>query len=160
RILAAFGPCPAAQAYADVRTVRDLEGAHVAVVIAENAARHATQFRHRRIVGMNADADALLLCYRNHLLDEVGVVLPEFFFGEFAPVRQRRLEHFAGPITLGVGLVKGARRGAATRGLGPRRTPDAIAHVGVGGVGNAGLAQVAQILLVLLDLLVAPGQIE
>ena len=108
---------------------------------------------------MNADADAQLFGHRHHLLDEVGVVLPQLFLGELAAVGQRRFEDLAGPVALGRFQPEGARRRAAA-GRFALGTPDAVAHVGVGRVEDPGLGQIAQVLLVLLDLLVAARQVQ
>src|SRR5439155_12142126 len=72
--LAAFEPRSAAEADSDVRAVRDLHRALIPVEVSEDAARHAGEHRHGRIVRMNADPNASLLRYRRHLLDEIGVV--------------------------------------------------------------------------------------
>ena len=52
---------------------------------------------------MNADAHAGLFGHRSHLPDEVGVVLPDFFFGEDAAVRERLGVGLAVPDTFAVG---------------------------------------------------------
>ena len=96
-LLAALEPGAAAQADADVRAVGDLQRPLVAFEVAEDAARHAGQHGHRRIVGMDADAHARLFGDRRHLLDEVGVVLPDLFLGELAAVRERLLPDLAVP---------------------------------------------------------------
>ncbi len=158
-VLAALHPGPAAQAHADIRTIRDLQRLHVAVVIAENAARHAGEFGDGRIVGVNPDANAQLFGHGHDLLDEVRVVLPDLFLRELAAVRKRRFEHLARPVALGRLHPEGARRRPATRGL-ARRAPDAVAHVRVGGVVNARGGQVPEVILVLLDFLVSAGKIQ
>ena len=109
---------------------------------------------------MNADAHAGLFGHRRHLLDEVGVVLPDLFLGEVAAVGKRLLPGLAVPNALfvGAGHIELAGRRAAD--VGASAAPDAVAHVGVGGVVDAGLAEVADVLLVLFDLLVAARQIE
>ena len=53
---------------------------------------------------MNADPHAGLLRHRRHLLDEVGVVLPDLFLGELAAVRERSGEDLAVPVPARLGL--------------------------------------------------------
>ena len=53
----------------------------VAVEAAEDAARHAAQLGHRRVVGVDADAHAGFLGHRRDLLDEVGEVVPDLVLG-------------------------------------------------------------------------------
>ena len=54
---------------------------------------------------MNADPDARLFGDRDHLLDEVGVVLPDLFLGEHASVGERLLIGLAGPVARAVRAV-------------------------------------------------------
>src|SRR5262245_62482207 len=68
--LAAFEPSSAAEADSDVRTIRDLHRPLIPVEVPEDAARHAREHRHGRIVRMNADPTACFLRYGGHLLDE------------------------------------------------------------------------------------------
>src|SRR5574340_766921 len=131
-----------------------------AVEIAEDAARHPGQFRHRRIVRMDPYADAQLLGHRRRLPDEVSVVLPDLLFRVLAPVAQRSLEHLAGPVSLRIFFgVARPRRSASARTL-ALAAPYSVAHVGVRRVLDTGLRQVAQILLVFGDLCVPPRQVE
>src|ERR1022692_4651124 len=157
---AALQPGPAAQADPHVRAAGNLQRALVAPEVAEDATRHARQHRHRRVVGVDADAYTVLLRHRRHLFDEVGEVLPDLFIAELAPVRQRLRPRFPIPHSglIGAGHVELPRRGAAYHGATAR--PDAVAHVRIGRIVDTGLAEVANILLVLLDLPVPPGQIE
>ena len=159
-LLAALEPRAAAQADADIGAVGDFQRPLVAFEITEDASRHAGQYGDRRIVGMNADAHAGFLGDRRHLFDEVGVVLPDLFLGENAPVRQRLLPGLAvpGAALVGAGHVEFAARCAADGGA--PAAPDAVAHVRVGGVVDPRLAQIADVLLVLLHLLIAARQIE
>src|SRR4051794_13098910 len=96
--VAAFEPGSAAETDADIGAVGGFEGAEVAVEIAEDAARHASELGHRRIIGMNADADAEFFSHRYDLTDEVRVIFPQFLFAEFSAMGERRFENFPGPI--------------------------------------------------------------
>src|SRR5262245_5101803 len=156
---AAFHPGAATETDADVRAVGDSQGAHVAVEVAEDAARHAAQLRHRRIIRVNADPYPQLFGHGRHPFDKERVVLPELFPGELAAVRQRRLEGLAVPRTPGGLEAEGAGRRVTARTF-PRRAPDAVAHVRVGRVKDPGPGQVAQVLLVFRDFLIATGQVE
>src|SRR5438477_10052527 len=68
-VFAAFHPRPRAKADADVRAVGNLQRAHVAVKISENATRHAAKLSHGRIVRMNANAHADFLRDGHDLVD-------------------------------------------------------------------------------------------
>src|SRR6187549_1229044 len=93
QLLAPLQPGAAAQADSDVRAVGDGHRPLVALVVAEDAPRHPGEHGHWRIVGMNADVHAGLFGDRDHLLDEVGVVLPDLLFRELPAVRERPLEN-------------------------------------------------------------------
>ena len=133
--------------------------ARVAVEVAEDAARHAAQLRHRRIVRVNPDPYPKLFGHGRHPLDEEGVVIPQLFLGELAAVSQRRLEGLAIPRALGGLEAEGAGSRTAARRF-PLRAPDAVSHVRVGRVKDPGPGQVAQVLLVFFDFLIATGQVE
>jgi len=107
---------------------------------------------------MNADTNAGFLGYWNYLFDKVRVVFPELLLAVFPAMSQRPFEHLPHPVALRVFFVKGAGRRSAARGF-PGRTPDAVAHMGVGGIKNARFRKIAKVLFVLLDFLVAPGQV-
>src|SRR4029077_2240572 len=158
---AAFQPASAAQADTDVGAVGDLDCAFVALEVGEDAARHAGEHRLRRVIRMNADADARLLGHRDDLLDEVGVVLPDLFLAVDAPVGERTLEGLASPVAfrVGAGEVQGGAGVPARQDL-ATAAPDPVPHVSVSRVGNAGLPQVADVVEVLLDLFVASRQVE
>ena len=115
-LAAAFEPGAAAEADADVRAVGDLQGPLVAVEVAEDAARHAGEHGHRRVVGMDADPHAGLFGDRGHLLDEVGVVVPDLFLRELAAVGERLLPGLAVPDALLVRGSPGRTRGPTRRG--------------------------------------------
>ena len=100
-VCAAFHPSPAAEADADVGAVGDLEGLHVTVERAEHVTRHAAEFRHRRVIGVDADPSAGLFGDGNDLLDEIFPVVPELFFRELATVREGPFEYFADPVAFG-----------------------------------------------------------
>ena len=157
---AAFVPAAAAEADADVGTVGDLHGALVAFEAGKDAAGNAGEFGHRRVVGVNADADIVLFGDRCHLLDEVCVVLPDFVGREPAAVGEWLVKFLVAPDAdlVSAGHVK--LSGHRTANLGPSAVPDAVAHVRIGGVVDTGLAQVAEILLVLFNLLVAARKVE
>src|SRR5437867_5944329 len=59
-VLASLHPCAATQADAYVRAAGDLERAHVAGEVPEDAARYAAQLGHWGIVRMDSDTDAEL----------------------------------------------------------------------------------------------------
>ena len=50
--------------------------------------------------------------------------------------------------------------GGAAANLFLSRTPDAVAHMGIGGIMDSRRAQITDILQVFLDFLIAPGQIQ
>ena len=109
-MLATFHPGARAKTDADVRTVGDLQRAHVAIEITEDTARDSAQLRHGRIVWMDADPHAQLFYNGHNLPDEIGVVFPKLFLAEFAPVRQRALKDFAIPNSLWILVhVEGTR---------------------------------------------------
>src|SRR6202041_2181357 len=159
KLAAALKPRAATQADAHVGAVRDLHGAAVAVEVGENAARHSGQNWHWRIVGMDSDTHSRLLRNRRHLPDEIRVVRPDLFPGEFAAVGERLLENRAVPDALFIRTrhVELAALGAANRR--PSAAPDSIAHMSIRGIVDSGLAQVAEILFVLFDLPGAAGKI-
>ena len=78
--LAAFHPGSTAQAHADGGRVGDLERLDIAIEGSEDVARDSAEFRNRRIIRMNADANAGFLGHRGNLADEVRIVIPQFFF--------------------------------------------------------------------------------
>src|SRR5439155_3537143 len=122
------------QTNADVGTVGDLQRAHVTIEVAEDATWHSTQFRHWRVIGVDADADTQLFSDWHHLSDEIGIVFPQLFFGIFAAMRERAFEHFADPIAFRILVqVKSARRRSTACALTPA-APDAVAHMRVGRV--------------------------
>jgi len=153
-------PGPAAQADPDVRAVGDLQGAPVALEVAEDAARDAGQHRHRRVVGVDADPDSGLFRDGGHLLDEMGVVVPDLFFREDAAVRERLLPGLAAPEPLPVRARQVELPAVGSPGLRATAAPDPIAHVSVRRVADARLPEVAKILLVFLDLAVTPGEVQ
>src|SRR5439155_21731315 len=156
---AAFRPGATTGTDAEVRTVGNFQGTRVAVEVAEDAARHTAQLRHRRIIRVNTDPYTKLFGHGRHTLDKEGVVIPQLFLGELAAVSQRRVEGLAIPRALGGLQAEGASSRAAARRF-PLRAPDAVSHVRVGRVRDPGPGQVAQVLLVFFDFLVATGQVE
>src|SRR3989442_4383863 len=70
------------------------------------------QHRHRRVVWMDADPDALTLSDRNHLFNEVGIVVPDLLDRELTTVGKRLVELGVAPDTYLVGarLIKLSRR--------------------------------------------------
>src|SRR5207253_5710271 len=127
--------------------------------VAEDAARHATQLRHRRIIRVNTDPYTKLFGHGRHTLDKESVVIPQLFLGELAVVSQRRLEGLAIPRALGGLEAEGAGGRTAARRF-PLRAPDAVSHVRVGRVKDPGPGQVAQVLLVFFDFLIATREVE
>ena len=77
--LAPFDPGADAEADADVRAVGDFKRLDLAIVVAEDAARDAGKFGHRRVIRVNSDSDTKLFGHWNNLLDEMRVVLPDLF---------------------------------------------------------------------------------
>ena len=92
-----FEPGPAAQAHAHVGTVGNLESALVTLKVAENAAGHAGQHGHGRIIGMDADPDTLIFSHGSNLPDEIRVVVPDFLLGEMAAVGKGLVEFGVDP---------------------------------------------------------------
>src|SRR6185436_1464407 len=88
RMFASFHPGAGAKTDADVGTVRDFERSNVSIEVAKDAARDPAQFRHRRIIRMNADAHAQFFSERDNLLDEIGVVLPKLLLAVLSSVRE------------------------------------------------------------------------
>src|SRR5262249_37770192 len=153
-------PGAAAEADAHVGAVGDFQGALVAGEVAEDAARDAGKDGDGRVVGVDPDPDADLLGDRDHLADEIGIVLPDLILGEHAAVGERLLPALARP---GSSLVRARQVEFACGGasyLGTAAGPDAVAHVGVGCEVDVGRREIAEVLLVLLDLLVASGEVE
>src|SRR5207302_5412987 len=130
-LLAAFHPGSRTEANSDVGTVGDLQGSCIAIKVPEDATRHSAQFRHRRIIRMNANAHPQLFRNRHHLPDEIGVVFPKLFLAVSATVSERPCEDLAGPMSRRVLFhVEGAGRRSAASGL-TRAAPDAVCHVSV-----------------------------
>ena len=94
----------------------------------ENTPWNAGEHRHRRVVRMDADPDALTLSDRNHLFDEVGVVVPDLLDRELTTVGKRLVELGVAPDTYLVGarLIKLSRRSSTATP--PTAAPDTIAH--------------------------------
>src|SRR5208337_466386 len=100
---AALEPSATAKAHSYIGTVSDLEGSLVALKIAEDTAWNAAQFGHGRVVGMNADSYACLLCHGRNSLDEIRVVIPNLLLRVDAPVRKGSFENLLIPVA-GIGL--------------------------------------------------------
>ena len=158
-VLAPLHPRAATETDADVRAAGDFKRAHVAVEVAEDATRDASELGHRGVVRMDSDTDAQLFGHGRRLPDEVRVVLPQFFLREFATVSQGRLEHLVAPVALGRLQAEGAGGRAAARDF-PLRAPDPVPHVRIRRVQNPGSPEIAQVLLVLFDLPIAAGEVQ
>src|SRR4029077_19811317 len=115
-LLATFHPGPRAETDADVGTIGDLQSADVAIEVAEDASRHSAQFRHRRIVRVDANAHAQFFCNWHDLLNEKSVVFPKLFLAVLAAVSKRPFKNLAAPISFRILVhVESARRGSAAR---------------------------------------------
>src|SRR4030095_9008567 len=113
--------------------------------VSKDASRHSAQFWHWRVIWVDANADAQLFGHGNHLLDEVGIVLPELLLAVLAAVGQRPFKHFVCPVTLCRGQVESASRSVTSRRL-PLRTPDAVAHVRAGRNEKISFVKITRIL--------------
>ena len=108
---------------------------------------------------MDADIDALVFGHGGDLANHVLVVVPDFFFAVGTAVRQLAAVDLPVPVALGGGDIQHPRRCAATTDRMPR-TPDAVAHMGIGIIVDPGRTEVADELDKLLDLLIAARQVE
>src|SRR5437763_14924937 len=126
---AALEPGPAAQADPDVRAVGDRQGTLVPVEGAEDAPRDAGEHRYRRVVRVDPDPDAGLLGDRRHPPDEVGVILPDLFRRELAPVGERLPPGPAAPDALLVRARQVELPGGGPPDLRAAAAPDPVAHV-------------------------------
>src|SRR5262249_31244951 len=135
-LLAPLEPGAAAEADADVRAVRNLEGPLVPVEAAEDTPGDAGEDGDRRVLRMESRPHADLLGHRDDLLDEEGVVVPDFFLGELAAVRERLGPGLVDPpaLLLGARQVEHPGRGPADKCA--AAAPDAVAHVGICRVGD------------------------
>ena len=157
---ATLEPAADAEANANVGAVGNVEGALIAVVVAEDAAGDTREFGLRGIVGVEADFNPGFFGNRHNFLDKTLIVRPNFFFGITTTVAEWFGVVGAIPVAARrFAEVEGAGAGSAA-GLFTFAAPNAVCHVGIGGIGDTRLAQVAQVLLVLGDFGIAVWQVE